>query len=103
MHRKYAAQGLVALSVSLDEEPKKKEVQAEVLKFLQEQKATFTNVVLDEEFEAYNARLGIVAPPHVIVFNRRGEWQKLDSDALAGDKGEGETRLEKLVVELLKQ
>ena len=49
MHRKYAKQGLAVISLSLDD-PTDKAAVAEAEKFLEEKKAAFTNVLLDENF-----------------------------------------------------
>ena len=103
MHRKHASQGLIALSVSLDEDPQRKEVQEAVIAFLRKQKATFTNVLLDEPYEAWRERLDIASPPCVLVFGRNGRWRKFDAEALDGDNGEGEAKLEKLVEEWLRR
>jgi len=101
MHEKYAGQGLAVVSVSLDEDPGKPEVQEQVLKFLKERKATFTNVILDEQFEVWNKKFDFVAPPCVFVFDRQGRWRKFDADALAEEKGE--EKLDNLIVDWLKQ
>jgi hypothetical protein len=69
MHRKYAAQGLVAVSVSLDE-VKDTKVRGKVDKFLQKQEAVFPNFILDASQEEWQDRLKITAIPCVYVFNR---------------------------------
>ncbi len=103
IHRKFAGQGLVALSVSLDEEAQRKEVQDEVRAFLKEQNATFTNLLLDEPYEVWRDKLDIAAPPCVFVFGRDGQWQKFDDDSLDADNSAGDTRIEKLVNEWLQR
>lgn len=100
MHRKYAEQGLAVVSVSIDEEPDKPEVQAQVLNFLKERGATFTNLILDEPYEVWGRKFDMVSPPCVFVFDRRGRWKKLDSDVLADDPSGA--KLEKLLAEWLK-
>lgn len=103
MHHKYVAQGLTVVSVSLDEDADKPEVQEKALQFLKDKKAAFANLILDEPFEVWNKKLDFVSPPCVFVFDRQGRWRKFDAEALAGENGEGDAKLEKLIVELLKQ
>ena len=94
MHQKYAAKGLVAISVSVD--PAEDRAKAE--KFLVKQKATFTNLWLDEPEEVWQAKFKIHAVPCVYVFDRRGKWVQFNSE------GENEVEyadVEKLVVKLL--
>jgi hypothetical protein len=74
MHQKYAKDGFVALSVSVDDlhnpnEPAE-ETRKRVLDFLQRKKATFTNVILDDPPEKTLEKLGIPAVPCIYVFNR---------------------------------
>ena len=47
-----------------------------VLKFLQKQKATMTNLILDEKPEVWQAKFKIDGPPLVMVFNRKGELEQ---------------------------
>ena len=95
MHKKYAKDGLVAISVSLDE-PAGKGVQEKVVKFLQKQQATFDNYILDEKEEVWQKQFGIDGPPCVFVFNREGKFQKFST-------GEKYDAIEKVVVQLLKK
>jgi thiol-disulfide isomerase/thioredoxin len=101
LHRKYASQGLIAVSVSLEENSQNKEVQQEVIAFLKKQKATFTNLLLDEPYEIWRDSLDIASPPCVMVFGRNGRWQKFDGEALDGDNAEGDAKIENLVEEWL--
>ena len=91
LHEKFAGQGLVAISVSFDE-PKDK---AKVLKFLQEKKATFTNVILDESQDIWLPKFHIYGPPAVFVFNREGKWTLFKYERVYG-------QVEKLVAEQLR-
>ena len=96
MHRKYARDGLVAISVSTDdlsESPESKEV---ALKFLQKQNATFTNLLLDEKGEFWAEKLHSNALPFCFVFNRDGKWYQFKGkDSYA--------QIEPLVQQLLQQ
>jgi hypothetical protein len=95
MHTKYGPQGFAAVSVSLDD-PKDAQLMANVRKFLNSQKATFTNLVLDEKPEVWQTRLKFDGPPCVFVFNRDGKWTKFDPFFDYAD-------VEKKVVEYLRQ
>lgn len=92
LHQKYEKAGLKAVSVSLDEAADK----AVANKFLAAQKATFLNLLLDEEAEVWQGKFGVPGPPIVYVFNREGKWTKfVGENAYAG--------VEKLVAEQLEQ
>jgi hypothetical protein len=93
MHRKYAAKGLVAISVSLD--PAEDRDGAE--KFLVKQKATFTNLWLDETQEFWTKKFNIFAPPSLFVYDRKGKWVQFKAD----DEDIDHAKVEKLVVKLL--
>ena len=75
MQRKYADKGLVAISVNLDDphDPKARE---KVLRFLEKQKATFTNVMLDAKPEVWQEKLKIDGPPCIYVFDRDNRFVK---------------------------
>ena len=94
MHKKYAKDGLAAISVSLDD-PKDQKVRQRVIDFLQKQDANFTNLILDEKSEVWREKLKIDGPPCVFVFNREGKPKKFESPDYA--------EIEKYVAELLKK
>ena len=80
MHKKYAKQGLVVISVALDdikEDPPSKD---RAMKFLQAKGATFTNLLLDETTEVWQKQLRFIAPPCQYVFDRQGKWTQFHSD-----------------------
>jgi|HubBroStandDraft_4_1064222.scaffolds.fasta_scaffold1619157_2 hypothetical protein len=93
MHHKYAAKGLVAVSVSLD----LAEQRADAEKFLVKNKATFTNLWLDETQDFWTEKFKIIAPPCLFVYDRRGKWVQFKSD----DKDIDHAAVEKLIVKLL--
>ena len=97
LHGQHAKDGLVAISVSLDD-PTDDDAKAKALKFLQAQKATFTNLLLDEKPEVWQAKFKIDGPPLVMVFNRKG-----DLEQKFVDKEVEYAVIEKLVAELLKK
>jgi hypothetical protein len=94
MHRKYAAKGLVTISVSLDE----KEERASAEHFLMKQQATFTNLWLDETPKVWREKFGITSLPCVYIYDRRGKWVQFNSE---GDNNVDVAEVEKLVVKLL--
>ncbi|MCS7045829.1 MAG: hypothetical protein NZO58_05690 [Gemmataceae bacterium] len=96
MHHKYAKDGLVVVSVALDDLKEDPGAKDRVLKFLKAQRATFTNLLLDEPFEFWSERLHFVAPPCQFVFSRQGKWTKFEG-AIKHEE------VEKLVVELLRE
>jgi hypothetical protein len=84
---------VVAVSVCIQADDGRVKTE-EVLKFLKEQKATFTNLLLDEKEEFWQKKFNIAGPPTVYVFDREGKWQQF--------KGEGHyPDADKLVAELL--
>jgi hypothetical protein len=96
MPQELAKDGLVVISLSVDDADEK----AAALKFLQDQKATFQNFILedkDRNEKAGDEKLYHSAPPIVQVFDREGKLVK----TLEGKKeAEG---LHKLVKELLQK
>jgi thiol-disulfide isomerase/thioredoxin len=96
MSQKYAGQGLVAISVSVDPDAQKKETQEVANQFLRAQKANFTNLLLDEPEAFWAEKLGVQSLPCVFVFNRQGTWRKF-----TGEEAKPE-EIEKQVAEWLK-
>jgi len=72
MHRKYADKGLAVVSLSLDDVEDAKAVAA-AEEFLRDKKATFTNVVLKEDFGAGFDQLDISAIPAVFLYDPEGK------------------------------
>jgi thiol-disulfide isomerase/thioredoxin len=72
MHRKFAGKGLKVISLTLDDPTDKKAVAA-AEKFLQEKKAEFTNVLLDENYGDGFDRLDINTIPAVFLFDPDGK------------------------------
>jgi thiol-disulfide isomerase/thioredoxin len=75
MHHKYSPKGLAVVSLTLDDPTDKKAVAA-ALKFLQEKKAVFTNVLLDENYGDGYDRLNINTIPAVFLFGPDGKEVK---------------------------
>jgi thiol-disulfide isomerase/thioredoxin len=93
MHKKYAKDGLVAMTVSVDEDANNPDVQGEALKFLRKVNAAFSNVILDEKLTFWQEKLRFDAVPCVYVFDRQGKWRQYKEPNYA--------EIEKVVVELL--
>ncbi len=75
MHKKYAPKGLAVISLSLDD-PTDKAAVAEAQRFLEEKKATFTNILLDENFGDGFDKLNINGIPAVFIFGPDGKEVK---------------------------
>lgn len=75
LHRKLADQGLKVISLTLDDPTDKKAVAA-AEQFLQEKKAVFTNILLDENYGDGYDRLDINAIPAVFLFDPEGKEVK---------------------------
>ncbi len=98
MRDKFAKDGLLVITVSLDEEPQSKEVQEKVRKLLESKKANrFTNLILDEKLEAWQKKLNFDGPPSFFVFGKDGKLIKHFKNDFEFDE------VEKLVGEALKQ
>src|SRR5438105_14522164 len=96
MHKKYSKDGLAAVSVALDD-LSEKGTKDKLVKFLNQHKATFTNLLLDEPAEVWQEKLKIIAAPCVFVFNRDGSIAKKFIDEVKHED------VEKLVDELMKK
>jgi thiol-disulfide isomerase/thioredoxin len=75
MSKAYRDKGLACVSLALDDREDTKAL-ADAEAFLKAQDATFTNVLLDEEFGAGYEHLGINAIPAVFVFGPDGKEVK---------------------------
>jgi len=95
LHQKYAGEGLVAISVALDD-PTDDKAKARALKFLRDRGAAFANYLLDEKAETWQEKLKIDGPPLVVVFDRQGNKAKEYRDDVKYDE------IEKLAAKLLK-
>lgn len=75
MHKKYGPKGLSVISLSLDDPTDEKAVAA-AEKFLRETKATFTNILLNEDFGEGYDKLDINGIPAVFLFGPDGKEVK---------------------------
>lgn len=75
MSKKYGPKGLVVMSLSLDD-PEDEKAVAAAEKFLQQQKATFPNILLDEEYGEGYEKLDISGIPAVFLYSPDGKEAK---------------------------
>jgi hypothetical protein len=98
MRDKYATDGLVVITVSLDEEPQTPAVQDKVRKLLESKKAyQFTNLILDEKLEFWQEKLKFDGPPSFYIFGTDGKLIKQFKNDFEFDE------VEKLVNESIKK
>ena len=95
LHKKYADQGLVCMSLDVlpDEIPEKDKV----LAFLTKQGASFPNFIVkdtDSNLVAWQARHDAEWTPSIVLFGRNGEWIKTPKNVTAEE-------LETIVKEVL--
>lgn len=94
MHQQYAKDGLVVISVSLDEA----ESRDRVVKFLNAQKATFQNFLLtEEEPTVWQKAFDIAGPPALMLYDRTGKKVKT-----LVDKDLDDDKVEAAIKDLLK-
>jgi thiol-disulfide isomerase/thioredoxin len=76
LHSKYDSKKLACISLSFDfeggEGAKPEDVQPDVLKFLEKQKATFDNVLCSEDSDTLRRKMDLAAIPAVYVYGRDG-------------------------------
>jgi thiol-disulfide isomerase/thioredoxin len=92
LHRKFAEQGLVCISLNTDE-PSEKEI---ALEYLKSKKATFDNFLIDEPIPVWQEKLHTNTAPAALIFGHDGKLRK--------DFGDDEftyVEVEKAVVEAL--
>jgi len=83
MHQRLAKDGLVVVTVALDDVNDNPKVKDAIVTFLRKQKAGgFVNVLLDEKDEFWQTKLRFDGPPHVYLFDRQGKWTSYDSQEL---------------------
>lgn len=72
LHQKYAKDGLVCISLTVDDVDDKDRS----LKFLRSQKATMINLLIDEPAETWQKKLDATVPPNVFVIGKDGKRVK---------------------------
>jgi hypothetical protein len=96
MQKKLKKDGLVAMSVNLDDSEDEKSLK-NARAFIKEQKADFAHFHLTEDPDSWQKKLDISGPPVVFVFARDGKLAK------KFDEGVDYAEVEKFVVDLLKK
>ena len=86
LDRKYAAQGLACISLSMDfgGTGKPEDAAPPVLDFLRKQGATFENVLSAEDPDAMFNKLELASPPAVLVYDRQGKLREHMEEAADG-------------------
>jgi thiol-disulfide isomerase/thioredoxin len=97
LHDKYAKDGLVAVTVQVDDEQKDREKGA---KWLRDNKVPAINVTLDESGELANKKMRLTSFPTLFVFNRDGKFVQFPREN--EDKIDPQ-EVDKLVLEFLKK
>jgi peroxiredoxin len=101
MHKKHAKDGFVAIALNLDD-LKEADTMKSVDAFYAKHKVTFPALVLNETQETWMQKFNITGVPTIFVFGRDGKIAK--KYPLKEDDYEVKyDKIEKLVVELLKQ
>ena len=97
MHKKLKKDGMVAMSVNLDDAEDEKSL-TNAKAFIKGQKAAdFQHFHLTEDVDTWQKKLDISGPPVVFVFGRDGKLAK------KFDEGVDYEEVKKVVVELLKK
>jgi thiol-disulfide isomerase/thioredoxin len=95
LYEKQRDNGFAAVSVAVDPDVQNKELGQRLLKFLQRQRAAFTNLWLDEPAEVWQKKLNTPTVPCVFVFNKAGQIARKYTDDVNYEE------IAKLVGELL--
>jgi thiol-disulfide isomerase/thioredoxin len=103
MHKKYGDQGLVVISVNTDDVDAAGQPPKSVIKYLNDQKATMLNVLLDEAPEVKLNKLRLTSYPCVYVFNREGQWSQFMGEKLKRDEKHRYYQVEEYIKQLLSQ
>jgi thiol-disulfide isomerase/thioredoxin len=94
---KHQAEGLVLISVTVDDMDSKDDA----LAFLRAQKAVFTNLLLDEPRKLWTTKLRTISVPCYYVFNRQGQWVQFTSPD--GKAPIDYAKMDQTVLEFLKE
>src|SRR5262245_35571510 len=99
MQKQYGGEGLVVLTVSLDDlADKDEDFYKLAVKILTDKKVALSNYVLDEKRDLWQKKLNADAVPVTFVFNREGRIAQRFNEDVKDKKV-----LDKLVEDLLKE
>ncbi|MBI3837108.1 MAG: TlpA family protein disulfide reductase [Planctomycetia bacterium] len=105
LHKKYGPDKVACISLSFDYEGigTPQEQQDRVLKFLRGERATFDNLMSNEESDVLYRKFKLAAVPAVFVYDRTGQLRKRFDNEQAKSKAEAFTyeQVGQLVAELL--
>jgi len=73
LQRKYAAQGLAVVTVSIDDVSADPNIRNQVMSFLQQQGAMSKNFILAERPQVWISKLKMNSVPTMFLFNREGQ------------------------------
>jgi hypothetical protein len=101
MHKKYAKDGLVIVTVDIDVAVDARatlpEIQKKVAKLVTAKELSpLVNLILDEPEKVLQDKLHYASTPIVYVFNKEGKWRRFEDEAASDHAA-----IEKLVVKLL--
>ncbi len=96
MQKDHAADGLVVISVSLDEVRHQPEKKQSVIQVLKQVNSQMHNIILDEDFALLQTKLRMESIPCAFVFNRDGKWVQFQEEQFRHDL------IEQTVVQFLK-
>jgi thiol-disulfide isomerase/thioredoxin len=107
LHNQYGPDKVACISLSFDYEglDKPEDVAPRVLEFLRKQKATFDNLLSNEDSDALYRKFKLAAVPAVFVYGRDGALRKRFDNEKAKTKEEAFTyeQVKALVAELIKE
>lgn len=99
LSKKFAAQGLVVITVAIDPIDENRDaMKGKLLAFLKKQNAAFTNIWLDEGDDFFAKKFRSDTVPCMYVFDRQGKWTQLKGDVLSDHRV-----LDTLVQDLVKE
>jgi thiol-disulfide isomerase/thioredoxin len=98
LHQRYAKDGLVCISVTVDAPGRRDDA----LKFLTKTNATFANFLIDEKPDVWQDKWKLYGPPAVFVFGRDGR-RAAKYDSNDPDQHYTYDDVEKLVKDLLRE
>ena len=98
MHKRFAKDGFVTISVSVDDNARDPKTQKDVLARLTKHGSGSINLILDEESEWVKKQLRFDGLPAVYVFNRQGKWRLFTE---FDDEGKTYRKIDALVAEWL--
>jgi len=82
MHKTYGPKGVVIIAAHVEQELPSKAMRDRITRFLEEQKATFINLIVEETLDDLSQKTGFDNRPAVFVFDRAGRWRRFEGEEL---------------------